>query len=150
MNTDESAALVRYVAAICPGQRIDDLTGDAWACVLDDVQIADAMEAATRISKRPQPFDRRLTISPDQIRVEVRKIRADRMERAEAEFVPTSGDPTRYIAELRAWRRQVADGAVQLNPDPTRPSLTTGDEDDRTHNRAAQLAAITDRIGDAA
>ncbi|ANH49915.1 hypothetical protein BI041_gp51 [Propionibacterium phage PFR2] len=139
MNAGEAGVLVRFVAAICPSQQLDDLTADAWALVLDDVRAVDAMEAVRAIAKRPQPHDRRLTIEPDVIRSEVRRIRAARIEAAEPAFTPTTGDPDGFRRELRAWRTAAADGKTPKAI--TDPGATARPIEALTHTVTKRTAA---------
>lgn len=120
MNRAEAVGLVKLVASICPEQRIDHDTADAWALVLDDVNAADAMIAVRAIARRPQPHDRKLTIGPDQILVEVRLIRRRRVEAAEDRFelIQPGPDyflehPDAYRAQLAELRRRAADGEFE-------------------------------------
>ena len=62
MNHTETAALVRYVAALCPAQKLaDKLIADAWHDVLGHMPYGLAKLAAQRVASR-QPF-----VSPSEI-----------------------------------------------------------------------------------
>ena len=105
MNSTEVTGLCRYVAAMCPAQKMDDATPDAWAHVLRDARVEDARCAVLDLAPR-QPW-----ISPAEIRAEVRRIRTRRIEAAVSEPPrEVADDPAAYLAWLRADRRAIADG----------------------------------------
>lgn len=101
MNEQETAALIRMVKALCPAQKFDEYTPDAWLLVLDDVPI-DAAVAALKPLARTCRF-----IAPADIADEIKRQRAARPDTvtvAEATRVPDADpdDPAAYIAALRA------------------------------------------------
>lgn len=112
MNPAEAVAICRVVAAMCPAQKLDEHTPDAWALVLDDIRLEDAKAAVVALGKR-QPW-----ISPAEIRAEVARIRAKRI--GEAILTPPAdldeAETIRWIADAR---RRLGDGepleAVQGN-----------------------------------
>lgn len=108
MTPDETVALTRYVAALCPAQRFDEFTADAWWDVLARYTLEEARAAAASVAGR-QPF-----VSAGEIATEARRARADRIGRdAETEAPPI--DPNRaidYARALRGRRNGVATGAV--------------------------------------
>lgn len=104
MTPSEIVLLVRYVRALCPGQRMDEYTPDAWQDVLAGLDLDDARCAVAALACR-QVF-----IAPAEIIAEVRRVRAARLA-AEPEPAPDADlDPAGYIAALRAGRRWVAAG----------------------------------------
>lgn len=122
MNASEANRVLRKVLAYCPAQSVDEYTPDAWAEALDDIRAADALEVVARIGRRElQPGERRF-IEPGHIRAEVRRIRADRLERHGDPTPPPELSPADYAAWLRAARAAIADGhpptMPELEPDP--------------------------------
>lgn len=113
MNTTESLMLTRYVKAACPQQAFDEFTPDAWYDLLADLRFEDCKEAAKVICQR-QPF-----CAPAELRAEVRRIRNERIMRAEHTFTPPpNGD---YIAWLKDIRQRAGDGEFEaLDELPTR------------------------------
>lgn len=128
MNTAEAGALVKFVRSAFPDQETDDGTPDAWAMIMPDVKLSDAMKAVIGMSRRKQPYDRRLRVTPNEIIDEVKTIRSHRIEAAEQHFMPSSGDPSTYMAELRTWRLRAADGEFDSGefPAPQLESKPTG------------------------
>jgi len=106
MTHAETVALARYVKACCPQQAIDEYTPDAWHDLLGDLTLADARAAAGEVARR-QPF-----VAPAEIRAEVRRIRAERLDRAILDAPPAelTDNPGRYKAALDARISQIADG----------------------------------------
>lgn len=106
MNHTEAAALCRMVQAVCPQQRLDELTPDAWGAVLHDVRHADAEAALVELARK-QPF-----VSPAEIIAEVRRLRARRLEQAGPLIPPPDlgEDELAYRRWLADTRRAIADG----------------------------------------
>lgn len=104
MSPDETVMLARYVRALCPQQKFDEFTPDAWHDVLGHCPLGDAREAAARIA-RNQPF-----VAPSEILAEIRTIRAERLNGFQYEPQPDDDQPARYLANYRAQRAAVADG----------------------------------------
>lgn len=110
MNPDETVLLARYVRALCPQQKFDEYTPDAWHDVLGPYRLAEARVAAAAVARR-QPF-----VSPAEIIAEIRQRRAD----SAADFVgpglPAAvpdadpDDVQAYLAALRQQRTRAADG----------------------------------------
>lgn len=101
MNDQETAALIRMVKALCPAQKFDEYSPDAWLLVLDDIPIADAV-AALKPLARTQRF-----IAPADIVDELRRQHAQRPDTAtvdQATQIPDADpdDVAAYIAALRA------------------------------------------------
>jgi hypothetical protein len=118
MNNQEAAALVRYVRATCPQQRIDEYTADAWYDVLFPFTVDEARVAIAAHVAAGNAF-----IAAGEIVAAIRRARADRMAR---HTDPTpSADPDNipaYQAELRATRQAVAAGQQE----PSQHELTAG------------------------
>ncbi|MFE9810676.1 hypothetical protein [Streptomyces sp. NPDC005548] len=106
MTPADVVMLTAYVHALCPAQKIDQFTPDAWADVFDGVpqySLADCREGAARVAAR-QPF-----VAPAEIIGEVRKIRESRLD--DFQYEPTVGETGEESAARR--RAQVvacADG----------------------------------------
>ena len=121
MNSREAVLLVRYVRALCPSQKIDEFTPDAWFDILAAYDL-DACRSACAALAHRQPF-----IAPSEIITEVRRERRARLENFAYEPPPVEQDP-RYIQRLRGQLRAVASGEV---PAPTTaPMLAGGPHDD--------------------
>lgn len=104
MSPDETVVLARYVRALCPQQKFDEFTPDAWHDVLGHCPLNDAREAAARIA-RSQPF-----VAPAEIIAEIKRLRAERLDGFRYEPQPGDDNPARYLASYRAQRAAVADG----------------------------------------
>lgn len=101
MNDQEIAALLRMVKALCPAQKFDEYTPDAWLLVLDDIPLPDAV-AALKPLARTNRF-----IAPADIAEHIRAQHAQRPDVRsvdEAAQVPDADpdDPAAYIAALRS------------------------------------------------
>lgn len=122
MTPSETVVLARYVRALCPQQKFDEYTPDAWHDVLSEYQLADARAAAAAVAKR-QPF-----ISPAEIIDEIRQQRVDNVRdiqgAGQAAEVPDADpdDVPAYLAALRAQRTRAADG-LELKPRPMKQLL---------------------------
>lgn len=107
MNLQETARLCRLVAALSPSQRFDEATPDVWVVILEDVTLADGLEAAKVLAKR-QPY-----IAPADLVTEAKRLRVTRLERV---GVPTPNvdpdDAKAYAEEQRALTAAVASGAM--------------------------------------
>ncbi|MFG3660278.1 hypothetical protein [Streptomyces sp. NPDC047706] len=110
MTPDETVVLARYVRALCPQQKFDEYTPDAWHDVLSDFALADARAAAAAVARR-QPF-----VSPAEIIDEIRKIRDARADGFQgpgmsAEIPDADPDDVQaYLSALRGLRTRAADG----------------------------------------
>lgn len=115
MIHQETTALCRYVRALCPQQKFDEYTPDAWHDVLGDYQLTDARAAAAAVAKR-QPF-----VSPAEIIGEIKRQRGDRADSFQGPGLPAEipdANPDNvpaYLAALRAQRTRAADG-IELKP----------------------------------
>lgn len=116
MTPEQVKTIGRMVATICPAQKFNTETPDAWAALLGWVNFDDA-RAALYVLGQTHQF-----ISPADIIAEVRRIRAERLKG----FVPpapppeTTDDPAQYKAVLKAAIAQAA------APRRDRPEITTG------------------------
>lgn len=117
MTPDQTVLLARYVKALCPQQKFDEYTPDAWHDVLRDYLLEEARTAAATIAGR-QPF-----VAPGEIATEIRRARADRMQR-HTDPTPTADpdDVAAYQAEIAASRLAVATGQQP----PAQHELTGG------------------------
>jgi hypothetical protein len=110
MSPDEVVVLARYVRALCPGQKFDEYTPDAWHDVLADFALSDARAAAAAVARR-QPF-----VSPAEIIDEIRKQRdaraGDYQGPGLSADVPDADpdDVQAYLSALRGLRTRAADG----------------------------------------
>ena len=150
----------------------DEGSRRAWADSLMPFDFQDAMVAAHDAVTVELPEGRGRFCEPGDVVSRIRKIRADRIRRNERAREQVGGNPPPDPAGFIAWRR--ATDRILASPgfDPCNPEhiqlgqtritqalanvqqqaieATPAQPATRTHNRAAQLAAITDRIGDAA
>jgi len=117
MTPEETVVLARYVRALCPGQKFDEYTPDAWHDVLADFALADARAAAAAVARK-QPF-----VSPAEIIAEIRKQRDDRADGFQgpglsAEIPDADPDDVQaYLSALRGLRTRAADGlAMERRP----------------------------------
>lgn len=110
MNPKETVLLTRYVKALCPQQKVDEYTPDAWHDVLADFALADARTAAAAVARK-QPF-----VSPAEIVTEIRKQRDERAANYQgpglsAEIPDADPDDVpAYLSALRGLRTKAADG----------------------------------------
>lgn len=116
MNRAETAQLLTLCAAY-DNRTLGDADVLAWAQVLGDLPYTDAQNAVTA---HYATETRR--IMPADVRAGVRRIRRDRLDHADATFVPSPhaiDNPRRYAEELRDHRRAIGDGT----PPPAQPAL---------------------------
>ncbi len=117
MTPQETVKLVRLVSQLAPAQKIDEFTPDVWHPVVSPVSMVDALEAVKVIAGR------QAWIAPHDIIAEVKKLRAKRLDGADARFFYT-GDPddvAEYRRQLAAHRQHAADGQdlpPELEPHP--------------------------------
>jgi hypothetical protein len=140
MTPDEAVILARYVRALCPQQKFDEYTPDAWHDVLRGYLLDEARTAAALIAGR-QAF-----VAPGEIATEIRRTRAALVS-VDAETEPPAADPNNvplYLRTLRTHRRNVATGAT-----PAIPALTAAvTEADVTAMRQQQdLSAFIKQTG---
>lgn len=110
MTPEETVVLTRYVKALCPQQKFDEFTPDAWHDVLATWPMAEARAAAAAVAGR-QPF-----VSPAEIIGEIKRQRGNRAADFQGPGLPAEvpdADPDdvhAYLAALRAQRTKAADG----------------------------------------
>ncbi|MFD7416827.1 hypothetical protein [Kitasatospora purpeofusca] len=103
MNNLEAVALARYVRALCPQQKFDEYTPDAWHDVLGDYDLQDCKQAAAEIARR-QPW-----IAPAEIIEEVKHLRRGRLDYFQYEPDPDE-TAAQFTRNLKAQIAQVMDG----------------------------------------
>jgi hypothetical protein len=133
MTPTETVKLTRYVAALCPAQKIDEFTADTWHDVVADLRLEDARSACVRLAKR-QPF-----IAPSEICDEVRDIRHARLDACPVPEPPAEirNDPLAVQSWLRSATKVIADGrAAEL------PALTPAIVRRAAEEAAGDLRAI--------
>lgn len=133
MNHLETVQLVRVVASLCPNQKFDEYTPDAWAIVLEDVRYEDAQQAVKDIYRQPlgEQWSRRIEAS--HILDQVRKTRNAKIDAYGPIDPPPGLDPGQYPAWLRQARTAIANDTP-----PPKPQLTA--------RPMPNLAEITQRI----
>ncbi|MGW0033632.1 hypothetical protein ACWDXD_27945 [Streptomyces sp. NPDC003314] len=112
MTDEEVVVLAGYVRALCPQQRFDEYTPDAWYDVLHDFTLDEARTAAAAVASR-QAF-----VAPGEIATEVRKQRRALIS-VDAETEPPTADPNNvplYLRQVRTHRRAVATGQTPAVP----------------------------------
>lgn len=98
MNRTETLALTRYVQALCPAQKLDQYSADAWHDVLGDLPVGVAKKAAAMCA-RLKPF-----VAPSEIvgaALRLRRAVCAQIDRETAD-VDAPQDGAAYVA----WRRQ--------------------------------------------
>lgn len=107
MNRSESVALLRIVRAVCPQQKLDEFTPDAWSELLGDLRLEDCRLAVKALGQR-QVF-----IAPAEIRTEVKRLRRDRLDRQPFPIPPPDLTPVETLAWQRDVTRAIADGTYR-------------------------------------
>lgn len=108
--------LCRYIRALCPQQKFDEYTPDAWADVLSGYQLDDARRAAAAVARR-QPF-----VSPSEIIAEIRRTRAAASGVPDGPGLsgpPPDADPDDargYLAALRSGRTRTPRAELTAHP----------------------------------
>lgn len=127
MTEDEVVLIARYVRAVCPQQKIDEFTSDAWEDFLLPYSVAETRAAVHRHVARGNAF-----ISVGEIVAEIRKARSDRLSRhTEAEPPRGDVDDASYKAALLGERKAIADGrarpvAIAALPSGIEPAMYEG------------------------
>ena len=128
MTRTETVALLRIVRAVCPAQKFDEYTPDAWHELLDDLRLEDCRLAVKALGQR-QVF-----IAPAEIRAEVRRIRRERLDRTPLPVPPPDLTPQQTLAWQRDTNRAIADGTYQppplelVRPMPALPRFPSPDD----------------------
>lgn len=129
MNLTEATQLCGMVSQLCPKQKFEDFTPDAWQLVMDDITLADAVKAV-RTVYRTQGSDQQWgsrQIEPDDIIREVKRVVNRRLE-AYGPIIPPAelaDDPRAEADWLREFRRRIASG--EHVPQQTRGELKARD-----------------------
>jgi hypothetical protein len=147
VNHTEAVILCRYVKALCPQQKFDEYTPDAWYELLGDYLLNDCKDAARTVGQR-QPF-----IAPSEIITEVRRIRDQRIDTATLVY---DGNPDETGLEsarsLRELIRAAGDGAIgprtalQAIPDRRPRELESGQRTSRLQDAIAAIGILPPRV----
>lgn len=140
MNPNETVILARYVRALCPQQRFDEYTADAWHDLLSPYSLDEARAAVYQHITAGNAF-----VAVGEIVTEIRKARNDRLERHTEAEPPAGdlGDHASYRAALLAERRAIASGHTE--PQAV-PALPPGNTEQTTGRARAILAAVGDHV----
>jgi hypothetical protein len=115
VNSQEAVLLTRYVKALCPQQKFDEFTADAWHDVLGHLTLLECRSAAAEMARR-KPF-----VSPAEIIDVIRQRRGDNARDIQGPGLPAAvpdadpDDVTAYLAAVRAQRTRAGDGQ-ELKP----------------------------------
>lgn len=113
MNPEEIATIIGMVKALCPAQRVDEFTPDAWELVLEDYPFKDAKAALKKLGGQLR------FIAPSDIAQEIRRVRNLRAgQYQDYEDTLPDWDPDDVPGYLRAQRELNFRAASQL---PARP-----------------------------
>jgi hypothetical protein len=107
VTSEEVAKFCRYIQAACPAQRFDEFTPDVWSDIFPGWLTLDDARAAVIVIKQRQRY-----VDPSDIIAEVKRIRADRLDRTPIEAPPheLTDTPGAYKAELDRKIAEVAAG----------------------------------------
>lgn len=139
MTPNETVMLARYVRALCPQQKFDEYTADAWHDLLTNYELPEARAAVARHIAAGNAF-----VAVGEIVTEIRKARNDLLDR-HTEAEPPAGDigDHAYRHALLAERRAIASGLLPPQAIPPRLALETGTPTGQPVGRArAILAAV--------
>lgn len=120
MKPTEAVQLVGIIRALCPGQKLEELTPDAWQLVLDDVSYADAQQAVRTVYRRLAEQDdwkgyRRIEAAD--VLSECRRMWRARLDHLDPEqLIPPPGLTVREDLE---WRRATLRAIAAGAPIPT-------------------------------
>lgn len=107
MNPSEAVMLTRYVRALCPHQKFDDYTPEAWLDVLGAYSLDDCRAAVKNIIGNGNAF-----VGVAEIITEVKRLRTERL--ANSDLAIPSVDP----ADEQAYRQQLGRIMRQLGDGP--------------------------------
>lgn len=117
MTEEEVVVIARYVRAVCPQQRLDEFTADAWFDFLYPYSVDETRTAIAAHLRRGNAF-----ISIGEIIREIRKAREDRLARHTEALPPTGAhDDASYRRALLTERTAVAEGRMQPSGVPALP-----------------------------
>ncbi|MFG3090644.1 hypothetical protein ACGGAI_23770 [Streptomyces antibioticus] len=102
MTPKEAVLIAKYVATLCPQQKFNEFTPNAWGNVLAPYAFEEAQAAVDAVSSR-QAF-----VAPSEIITEIRARRAERIELAN---IVVDGDPAHTGAESAAAYREIIKAA---------------------------------------
>lgn len=102
MTPEQTIKITAMVMALCPQQKFEEYTPDAWHLVLGDLDFSDTRDAVIVVCKR-SPF-----CAPSEIRDQVRLMRDDRLRAAgQAALDVDVDDPDDVAAYLGARREHI-------------------------------------------
>ena len=107
MSPTDAARLARYIKAHFPQQPIDDFTSEALLELLEPYPASDARTAVLNIAERGEHW-----CSPTDVRAEVRRIRAKRIEQHPPLVPPPGLDDIQERHWLASATRRIGDGAT--------------------------------------
>lgn len=142
MNLTETKQLCRLVNCLCPAQRFDQFSPEAWLLTLQHVSYADAKLAVSELAALDLEPGKARYIEPGHIVAQVKRIHRRRLDQAGSIDPPPDLDDRAYLAWLRRSRAQIAAGEAS----PT-VELSANSEGQR---RLAEITATTTRKVDAA
>ena len=137
MNTADAAKLCRLVSCLCPGQRFDTFSAEAWALTLGNVDYEDAKQAVAELASLDLEPGKARYIEPGHIVAQVRRIRAKRLDEYGPIDPPSGIEPAAYLRWLRETTRAIADGTA-----PARPVLPAGNPARSTALVASVMSAL--------
>ena len=116
MKPTEAVQLVGIIRALCPGQKLEDLTPDAWQLVLDDVTYTDAQQAVRTVYRRLAEADDwkgYARIEAKDVLAECRRMWRTRLDRLDPEQLipPPNLTPRQDVQWRRDTMRAIAAGA---------------------------------------
>lgn len=119
MRDTEAVRLVGIISALCPGQKLAELTPEAWQLVLDDVSYDDAQQAVRLVYRRlseDDDYKGYARIEAKDVLAEVRRMWRRRLDRLDPEqLVPPAGLSVREDVE---WRREAIRAIAAGSPIP--------------------------------
>lgn len=117
MTEDDVVLITRYVRAVCPQQRLDEFTADAWYDFLHPFSVDETRTAIAAHVRKGNAF-----ISIGEIVAEIRRAREDRLSR-HTEALPPAGahDDATYKTALLHERKAIADGRTAPTAIPALP-----------------------------
>ena len=136
MNVTEAGRLCRLVSCLCPGQRFDEYSPEAWSLALSRVSYDDAKQACADLAGLDLEPGKSRYIEPGHVAAQVKRIRAKRLDDYGPVDPPAGLEPSEYLGWLRSTNEAIASGRA-----PERKQLPTNAAGVR------RLEALTDGIG---